>query len=125
MLTTVGKLVETSLPRSQMGAVGIQIYKPGGMIWSKKMIILRNAPYTIANPRKGQVEARLNFATEAHKGIGQKGLDAKYGLPGAASFVKETAGKFKSPSRLTRPYPSEIRRTFRTEEELKALLETL
>jgi len=110
------------MPRSAIGAKGVQIYGPGAMSWSKKALIIRNAPYTIESPTLGQIEVRLTFADIAHQARGMRGL--RNGLPGAASFVQEALRGYRAADRLEpEEYPSKVKRSFHTEEELRRMLE--
>jgi len=109
------------MPRSNIGAKGVQIYAPGAMSWAKKALIIRNAPYTIENPTIGQMEARVHFAKIASKAKGMRGL--RNGLPGAASFIQEEMANYKADHSMPpEEYPSRQRRTFHTAEELRRIL---
>ena len=108
-------------PRSQFGAKTVQIYAPGRMFWSKKGVIIRNAPYTIEAPHLGQIQARINFGEVARRHKGEKGF--RDGLPIIAWHIRnEIKDKYKAPDRM-RPeeYPSKIRRTVHTLEDLKRM----
>ena len=73
-------------PRSQFGAKTVQIYAPGRMFWSKKGVIIRNAPYTIEAPHLGQIQARINFGEVARRHKGEKGF--RDGLPIIAWHIR-------------------------------------
>lgn len=118
ILTAYGKAV----PMSSVGASALQVYGAGGMTWSKKTVILRNAPYTIENPHLGQIEARLHFARLASRAKGSKGLDPETGLPQAAAMIHKSMKGYRADHRLPEEaYPSKVRRTYHTAAELEAL----
>ena len=118
LLAAFGK----AMPRSAIGAKGVQIYSPGAMSWSKKGLIVRNAPYTIESPTLGQIETRLTFADIAHQARGMRGL--RNGLPGAASFIQDAMRGYRAADSLApEEYPSRVKRSFHTEEELRRMLE--
>lgn len=108
---------------SAIGASAMQMYGPGAMVWAKRGLILRNAPFTIENPHLGQIETRLHFASLAHAARGRVGLDPETGLPGAAAEIRKRMPGFRAPTRLPRPYPSQVKRTFHVEADLKRLYE--
>jgi len=106
--------------RWQMGANAIQVYAPGGMFWSSKSLILRNAPYTINNPHLGQIEVRTRFGEIARSHKGAKGFIE--GLPAIAYYIKKELTGFKAPDAMTpEDYPSKKQRTKHTLESLKRL----
>lgn len=106
--------------RWQMGSQSIQVYAPGGMFWSRKALIFRNAPYTINNPHLGQIEVRVRFGEIAKAHAGSKGHVE--GLPAVAYYVKRELTGFKSPDRLSEAdYPSRKFHTIHTLEQLKRL----
>ncbi|RLJ08615.1 MAG: hypothetical protein DRP12_00170 [Candidatus Aenigmatarchaeota archaeon] len=113
-MSTVG------LPRAALSAVGIQKVKP--VPWArKKLVVLRNQPYTVVSPHKGQIETRIHFAEIASKHKGEKGF--KDGLPIIAYYIREEMRGYSAPSRLPKKrYPSKERRTIHTVEELRSLL---
>ena len=107
--------------RWQMGSQTIQFYAPGGVWWSKKPVITRNAPYTINNPHPGQMEARINFGSVASKHRGEKGF--KDGLPIIAWHVKNEVKGYSAPDRMSpADYPSKTRHTVHTLDQLKEML---
>ena len=109
-------------PRNAIGAKGVQIYAPGGMHWSKKALIMRNAPYTIENPTLGQIETRLTFADIASRAKGERGFID--GLPAVAYRIREAMTGYRAADRMDpEAYPSKIKRTFHTAEDLRAMLE--
>ena len=109
-------------PRWRFGAKAIQVYAPGGMFWSKKSVIGRNAPYTIDSPHLGQMEARINFGEIARRHKGEKGF--KEGLPVIAYYIKTEMKGYRAPDSM-RPedYPSKKFHTVHTLDQLKAMLE--
>jgi len=107
--------------RPALSQVGVQLVRRGGVVWAKAGAWLRNQPFTAIFPHNGQIQGRLHFASLAHGGKGKKGLDPETGLPGAASEIAKRMPGYRAPARLSEPYPSEIRHTFRTEAELKRL----
>ncbi len=108
-------------PRWRFGAKAIQVYAPGGMFWSKKSVIARNAPYTIDSPHLGQMEARINFGEIARRHKGERGF--KEGLPIIAYYIKREMTGYKAPDAM-RPedYPSKKFHTVHTLEELKRMM---
>jgi hypothetical protein len=107
--------------RPALSQVGIQLVNRGGVVWAQKGAWLRNQPFTAVFPHNGQIQGRLHFASLAHAAKGKRGLDPETGLPGAASEIAKRMGGYRAPARLSKPYPSEIRKTFRTEADLKRL----
>jgi hypothetical protein len=108
-------------PRWRFGAKTVQIYAPGGMWWSKKALIIRNAPYTIESPHPGQIEVRVRFGEIAREHKGERGF--KEGLPIIAWHIKDKLTGFKAPHRMKpEDYPSRKFRTVHTLDELKAKL---
>lgn len=111
----------TAEPRWQFGSKAMQIYAPGGMWWSKKSIIARNAPFTIDSPHLGQAEGRVNFGEVALTAKGSKGF--KEGLPIVAYTVKERVIGYKAPDRMSpEDYPSKKFHTVHTLAELKRIV---
>lgn len=111
----------TATPKNELGAKAVQIYAPGGMFWSKKAMIIRNAPYTIENPHLGQIEARLTFADIASRHKGERGFVD--GLPVIAAAIKrEMTGYRAADSMPKEAYPSR-KRSFHTASELRRMLE--
>jgi hypothetical protein len=106
--------------RWRIGAKAVQIYSPGGVWWSKKSVIIRNAPFTIESPHLGQIQGRINFGEIASRHKGEKGF--REGLPIIAYYIKAERTGFKSPDRM-RPedYPSKKLHTVHTVEQLKRM----
>jgi hypothetical protein len=113
--------------RWQMGAKAIQIYTPGGMYWSRKLVILRNAPYTIESPHLGQIKLRKLFGKLAReaKAQGLKGI--KEGLPAVAWYIHTNLPKHPDKAAIEavkmkpEDYPSRKYRTVHTLEQLEVL----
>jgi len=103
-------------------STGIQLVGRGRVSWAKKPFWLRNAPYTVGPyAHDGQIEVRLKFADAASKAKGKTGL-APDGLPWAAHYVKEELEGYMAPDRMApEEYPSKIRHTAYTAEELEAI----
>ena len=111
-----------ALPRNAIGAKGVQIYSPGGMFWSKKALIVRNAPYTIESPHLGQIETRLTFGDIARSARGCRGFED--GLPCVAARIRQAMTGYRAADRLPEDqYPSKVKRSFHTMEELRRMLE--
>ena len=112
--------VGAGMPRWQASAAGVQLVtRP--VPWSKKPAYLRNQPYTAVTPHKGQIQARVNFGEIAKRHKGEKGF--KEGLPIIAYHIKSEMKGYRAPDRLPEEaYPSKVRHTFRTLEELKAMI---
>ena len=115
------------MPRNRIGSKGIQIYAPGGVTWSKKAIIFRNAPYTIENPTDGQIEVRLKFAEVAESAKGCRGpVD---GLPCVAAKMAKSVSEgglygFEAEDRKPpEQWRSKTHPSFHTAEELRRMLE--
>jgi len=107
--------------RSEL-STGIQLVGRGRVAWAKKSFWFRNAPYTVGPwAHDGQIQVRLTFADAAHRAKGRKGL-APDGLPWAAHEVKTALTGYRA-SRAMSPeeYPSKIRRTAYTAEELESI----
>jgi len=106
--------------RWQFGAKTVQIYAPGRMFWSKKAVIIRNAPFTIEAPHLGQIQTRINFGEIARRNKGAKGFQD--GLPAVAYAVKTGMTGYRAPDRLREEeYPSKKQHTLHTVEELKRM----
>ena len=111
-----------ALPRNNIGAKGVQIYGPGGMFWSKKALIMRNAPYTIEAPHLGQIETRLNFADIAKSARGCRGFED--GLPCVAARIRQAMRGYRAADSLPKDqYPSRVKPSFHTVDELRIMLE--
>jgi len=107
--------------RPTLSMSGVQLVAQGGVIWAKKGAWLRNQPYTAVIPHNGQIQVRIHFGDLASAAKGRRGLDPETGLPQAAAEIAKRMPGYKAPNRLSRPYPSEIRRTFRVKSELESL----
>lgn len=106
--------------RPAIALTGVQLCRAPW--WSKKPFYLRNPPYTILTPHKGQIETRVHFGEIAAAAKGSKGFGPE-GIPIVASKVKAGMKGYTAPSRLAKEaYPSRARRTVHTLAELKAML---
>ena len=113
-------LMAGTRPMNKTGASAVQIYNPGGMTWSKKPIIVRNAPYTIEHPHLGQAETRIHFGEIAERYKGEKGLIE--GLPAVAYHIKEEMKGYRaSDSMPVEAYPS--KGSFHTIDQLRRYVE--
>jgi hypothetical protein len=106
--------------RWRFGAKAVQVYSPGGVWWSRKALIARNAPFTIEAPHLGQLQGRINFGEIARRHKGERGF--REGLPIIAFHIKTERKGFKSPDAM-RPedYPSRKFHTVHTLEQLKRM----
>ena len=105
--------------RPAIALTGVQLCRAPW--WSKKPFYLRNPPYTILSPHKGQIETRIHFGEIAAGAKGSRGF--KDGLPAVAAAVKAGMKGYTAPSRMAKEaYPSRARRTVHTLDELKAML---
>lgn len=109
-------------PRNRIGAKGIQVYGAGGMFWSKKSVLIRNAPYTIESPHLGQIETRLQFGDIARGARGCRGFED--GLPCVAARIKAAMSGYRAADRMPEDaYPSKVKPSFHTMDELRRMLE--
>ncbi len=124
--TVLQAIGSSALPRSSIDAnSGIQVYSRGGMFWSNKPMIMRNAPYTINNPTVGQIETRINFGHAGSSAKGQRGFAAD-GLPAVASAVRSKIAGYHAPHALQpEAYLSSNKHTVHTMVELEAVLSTM
>jgi len=108
--------------RANMGAKAVQVVNAGRMFWSSKPTFFRNAPHTIENPHLGQIETRLTFADIASRAKGCRGFED--GLPCVAARIKREMEGYRAADRLPEEeYPSKVKRTVHTAEELRKMLE--
>lgn len=92
------------------------------MSWSKKPLIIANAPYTIEKPTLGQAETRIHFAGIATRARGTHGLGPT-GLPGAATVVQQSMGGYHAQHAMPKEsYPSR-RSGFHTAQQLQAMVQ--
>ena len=125
--TTVAMMAEEKpVDRAMLSVAGVQLVHRGGVIWARKGAWLRNPPYTVGPwAHLGQLEVRIAFGEAARQAKGEKGLkDTKYGpLPPACAHVIDKVTGYKAPDRLSaEAYPSRIRRTAYTVEQLKRFM---
>ena len=105
--------------RSARGASFMQLARAPG--WAKKPYVLKNAPHTIVSPHPGQIQIRVAFGAVGKSMKGSKGF--KDGLPIVAATVKERITGFKAPFALPEEeYPSKVKHTVHTMEELQRML---
>jgi hypothetical protein len=115
-------------PRNTLVMSGLQLVTKGNVTWAEKEAWLRNPPYTAVHPTAGQMEIRIKFGSIAHAAKGSRGLRAitkgkKTGkvVPAVAAHIAENPPG-PAPSRLSpEEYPSRLRRTVHTLEELKEM----
>jgi hypothetical protein len=128
--TVVAGIIGATFPRrNEMALYGLQIVSRGGVEWAEKPMWFRNVPYTAVHPTLGQLETRIHFGELASAAKGTKGLQtvttgpsAGKRLPGAAKTIAERMPGYRAPNRLEpTEYPSKLRRTLHTLEELRAL----
>lgn len=126
---TVAAMASGSMtPRSTLVMSGLQLVTRGKVTWAEKEAWLRNPPHTAVNPTPGQMEIRIKFGATAQAAKGQRGLRAitkgkKTGkvVPAVAAHIAENL-QGPVPSRLSPDeYPSKLRRTVHTLEELKEM----
>ena len=113
-------LMAGTRPMNKTGASAVQIYGPGGVTWSKKPVIIRNAPYTIEHPHIGQAETRIHFGEIASRHKGEKGLIE--GLPAVAWHIKEEMKGYRAADSMPKEsYPS--KGSFHTIDQLRRYVE--
>ena len=118
-------LVGGAIPRSLIGASGMVIAQRGRMVWARKNVIVKNAPYTIEAPHPRQAEWRIIFGKAASSVKGQTGLETVDGmvLPKAAAYIKKNKDTLKA--QLTKPKFPKARKSFHTVAELEKMLGTV
>ena len=132
--TTIVSVVSAAFPRrSELPLYGMQIVSRGGLWWAEKTAWFRNVPVTAVVPTPGQIETRIRFgelAKEA-KAKGAVGTREKPALSsrlgryfvGAAAYIADNMVGYRASKRLSpEAYPSKLRKTVHTLEELKAML---
>jgi len=110
---------------------GVQIVSRGKVIWAKKVSWLRCPPFTVGPfAHDGQIQVRLKFSSLAKEAAARRetardsAVNVKYGLVGAAGYIKEHMPGYTAPARLVpEKYPSRIRRTAYTAAELRTIAE--
>ena len=127
---TIAAMASGSMtPRNTLVMSGLQLVTKGNVTWAEKEAWLRNPPYTAVNPTLGQLEIRREFGKKAKNAKGTKGLQvvtkgsaAGKALPGAAKIIAETLTGLKMPHSLPPDqYPSRLRRTIHTLDELELM----
>ena len=118
--------------RSELALYGMQLVSKGNVWWAEKAAWFRNVPVTAVYPTPGQIEARIQFGELAReaKTKGETGtktnpkLSKRLGkyLVGSAAYIADNMAGFRASKRMApEQYPSRLRRTLRTLEELKAM----
>jgi len=126
--TVVFGILKTAIPpRWDLAVYGMQIVEKGGVKWAEKAAWFRNVPYTAIDPTEGQMEVRIYFGELAKQAKGKKGLvvSERLGkeLPPAAALIADRMVGFRAPhAKPPELYPSKLRRTKFTLEDLKAKL---
>ena len=116
----LGALLSGTRPMNKTGANAVQIYGAGGMTWSKKPVIMRNAPYTIEHPHLGQAETRIHFGEIAQRHKGETGLIE--GLPAVAWHIQNDMKHYHAEDAMPKDmYPS--KESFHTIDELRSYVE--
>jgi hypothetical protein len=132
--TTVLATVTGAFPRrSELALYGMQLVGKGNVWWAEKASWFRNVPVTAVYPTPGQIEARIQFGELAReaKAKGETGtrenpkLSKRLGkyLVGSAAYIADNMAGFRASKKMApEQYPSRLRRTLRTLEELKAMM---
>jgi hypothetical protein len=133
--TTVLAAVTGAFPRrSELALYGMQLVNKGNVWWAEKASWFRNVPVTAVYPTPGQIEVRIRFGELAKKAKaeGKTGtrerpaLSTRLGryLVGSAAYIADNMAGFTATRKMSpEQYPSKLRRTLRTLEELKAMAE--
>lgn len=118
--------------RSELPLYGMQIVGKGNVWWAEKAAWFRNVPVTAVYPTEGQIETRIHFGDLAReaKARGEVGtrtnpkLSTRLGkyFVGSAAYIADNMAGFRASKRMSpEQYPSKLRKTLRTLEELKAM----
>ena len=127
---TIAGIASASIsPRSKKILSSLQLVIRGNVTWADKAAWFRNPPYTAVNPHLGQLEIRREFGKTAKTTKGTRGLQvvtkgraAGKALPGAAKTIAETlTGRTMPHSLPPDQYPSRLRRTLHTLDELEVM----
>jgi hypothetical protein len=121
--------------RSELVLYGMQLVSKGNVWWAEKAAWFRNVPVTAVYPTPGQIETRIHFGELAReaKAKGEVGTKANPKLStrlgryfvGSAAYIADHMAGFRASKRMSpEQYPSRLRRTLRTLEELKAMAGT-
>jgi len=132
--------------RAELPAFGIQLVSRGNVRWAQKAAWFRNVPYTAINPHTGQMEIRVMFGETAREGAskGAEGIAREVGgrvvpgvrgklvqlpdgriLPPVAAYIAVKMKGKRAPDRMPpESYPSKLKRSVHTMEELRAALES-
>ena len=119
--------------RQELALTGMQIVGKGNVRWAKKSAWFRNVPVTAVYPTVAQMEVRVAFANKAReaKAKGMTGTRANPAYSerlgrefvGAAAYIADNFYGFKSSNRKSpEEYPSRLRKTLHTADELQAIL---
>jgi hypothetical protein len=110
-------------PMKSLGASALVLKGSGRMSWSKKALIIANAPYTIEKPTLGQAETRIHFGNIASRAKGARGLDPATGLPGAAGAIAKAMGGYRAAHSMPKEsYPSR-RGGYHTVQQLQGMVQ--
>jgi hypothetical protein len=119
--------------RQELALTGMQLVGKGNVRWAKKSAWFRNVPVTAVFPTVGQMEVRVAFAKKA-KEAKEKNMTGTRAKPayskrlkrefvGAAAYIADNFFEYKAPNRLAKEsYPSKLRKTLHTADELEAIL---
>ena len=106
---------EQSRPAYMLSAIGVVVKRAPW--WSRKPILITKMPYTNINPHTGQMEIRVELGKAARSAKGKT-------LPEVWETVRRALKGKKMPDRLPLDmYPSKMRRTWHTLEELEQKLQ--
>jgi len=119
--------------RQELALTGMQIVGKGNVRWAKKSAWFRNVPVTAVYPTVAQMEVRVAFANMAREAK-EKNMTGTRAKPayskrlerefvGAAAYIADNFYGFKSANRKSpEEYPSRLRKTLHTADELEAIL---
>jgi hypothetical protein len=119
--------------RSELALYGMQIVSKGRLWWAEKAAWFRNAPVTAIFPTTGQIETRIHFGELAKRAKEERKTGTREkparserlgrNFVGAAAYIADNMYGFRAPTRIApEEYPSRLRKTYRTLEELRGLL---
>jgi hypothetical protein len=131
--TLVATITGAFPPRRELAIYGMQIVGKGNVWWAEKAAWFRNVPVTAIYPTPGQIETRVHFGELAREAR-ERGMTGTKQKPakserlgryfvGAAAYIADHMAGFRAPRAIPKEeYPSKLRKTYRTIEELRALL---
>jgi hypothetical protein len=110
----------------------MQIVSKGGVWWAEKAAWFRNVPVTAIFPTDGQIQTRIHFGelakeAKARGATGTREKPAKSErlgkyFVGAAAYIADHMFGYRAPRAMKKEeYPSRLRKTYRTLEELKSI----